>query len=61
MAENTNTSGDDGGTGLDLPDLLVNRGQCCQLSARRSEVHLAGFGEIMVLMLSQEFGGYSFH
>ena len=44
------------GSGLDLPELLMETSHCCQFAARVSSSNVTGLGGLMGVVLSQEFG-----
>ena len=45
-----------GGGGLNLPDLMLETSQCCQFATRVSSLNIAGLGDLLDVVLSQEFG-----
>ena len=44
------------GAGLNLPALMLETSHCCQLSAQVSSSTVTGLGELLDLVLSQDFG-----
>ena len=47
---------EESGVGLNLPDLMLEASPCCQLSTRVTASNVAGLGDLLDLVLSQEFG-----
>ena len=42
--------------GLDLPELMLETSHSCQFAVRVSSSNVAGLGDLLNLVLSQEFG-----
>ena len=49
---------DGSGSGLDLPELLMETSHCCQFAARVSSSNVTGLSELLDVVLSQEFGKF---
>ena len=54
MAEERTQLGGSGGE-LELPDLMLETSYCCQFAARVSSANFAGLGNLLDVVLSQEF------
>ena len=59
MAEERTQLGGSGGE-LDLPNLMLETSYCCQFAARVSSANFAGLGDLLDVVLSQEFGKWVF-
>ena len=59
MADASVSSFEERGTGLNLQDLMLETSHCCQRSARVSSITVTGFGKLLDLVLSQEFGKFN--
>ena len=42
--------------GLHLPELMLETSHCCQFATRVSSSNVSGLGDLLDLVLSQEFG-----
>ena len=47
--------------GLDLPELMLETSHCCQFAPRVSSSNVSGLGDLLDLVLSQEFGECKFY
>ena len=46
------------GEGLDLPEILMATSHCCQFTSRVSSANIVGLGDLLDVVLSQEFGEF---
>ena len=60
MAEGAPLKLEGGDSGLDLPEILLESSHCCQFATRVSSSNAVGLGDILDLVLSQEFGRFVF-